>query len=365
MTHTSPLSALPRAVAEIDTAALSHNFRIFSRACGKRTVAVVKANAYGHGLSLAVPAFTRAGCDFFAVATAAEALEVRKLAPFADILLLGYAPLTEISALADAGITLSAFSPSYAEALDRAAGELDKKIGVHLKIDTGMCRLGFAPEDMRAILATLALPHLNVCGIFTHFPEADTNKSATVRALSRFLALRNALPVPLFAHAAASAAALTLPEARLDAVRAGIALYGYPPVPTALELRPAMRVIAPVVQLRRVAAGTRVGYGGDFTCLRESVIGTVPLGYADGVFRSLAGHSLSVECASRAFPAPIVGRVCMDYLMLDLTDLPVKDGETVCIMGDFSAAARHADTIPYELLTAVSARVERRGKGEV
>ena len=353
-----------RAVAEIDTAALSHNFKAFSRACGK-TVAVVKANAYGHGLTFAVPAFLRAGCDYFAVATATEALEVRKLAPFVDILLLGYAPMSEIPALASAKITLAVFSRAYATALDRAAGDMDKKIPVHLKIDGGMCRLGFSPEDVEEILRVPELPHLDVCGIFTHFPEADSDKKATKRTLARFNALRAHLPMPLFAHAAASAAALSLPETRLNAVRAGIALYGYPPVQTSLDLRPALRVIVPVVQLRRVAAGTPVGYGGDFVCTRESVIGTVPLGYADGFLRALTGLPLTVLCGEHVFTAPVVGRVCMDYLMLDLTDIPAKEGQTVCVFGDFAAAARHAATIPYELLTAVSARVERREKGKI
>ncbi len=360
-----PMSfAHPRAVAEIDTAALSHNYKTLSRTCGN-AIAVVKADAYGHGLALAVPALLEAGCSFFAVASAAEALEVRKLAPFATVLLLGYAPTSEIASLARAGITLTAFSRTYAEALSRVAGECGREIAVHLKIDGGMCRLGFPPEDTDGVLRTMALPHLSVCGIFTHFPAADTDRADTLDALARFNALRKKLPVRLFAHAAASAAALTLPEARLDAVRAGIALYGYPPVHTPLALRPAMRVFAPVEQLRRVAAGTRVGYGGDFICQRESVIGTVPLGYADGFFRTLTGFSVTVLCEGRAFTAPVVGRVCMDYLMLDLTDLPVKEGETVCVLGDFAAAAGHAGTIPYELLTAISARVERRGKGEL
>ncbi len=361
MTKPPPLERA-RAVAEIATDALSHNFRTVSRVCGK-TIAVVKADAYGHGAALAVPAFLRAGCSFFAVATAQEALTVRKLAPFAHILLLGYASADEIPLLAAAGVTLCAFSRGTAEMLSRVAGEMGTRLAVHLKIDGGMCRLGFPPEDMDGVLHALALPHLDVCGIFTHFPCADTDKAGTFRALARFNALREKLPVRLFAHAAASAAALTLPEARLDAVRAGIALYGYPPVPTALDLRPAMRVIAPVVQIRRVAAGTRVGYGGDFVCQRDSVIGTVPLGYADGILRTLTGYRVTVLCENNAFTAPIAGRVCMDYLMLDLTDIPAKEGETVCVLGDFAAAARHAGTIPYELLTAISARVPRRGKG--
>ena len=362
MTH-SPFEEA-RAIAEIDTDALSHNFQVFSRACGK-TIAVVKANAYGHGLSHAVPAFLRAGCDFFAVASAAEALAVRKLAPFADILLLGYAPMEDISALANAKITLSAFSLAYAKALSHAAATLGKTLPVHLKIDTGMCRLGFSPEDTAPILQVFSLPHLHVCGIFTHFPCADSDRKGTKRALARFHALCDRLPVPLLAHAAASAAALTLPEARLDAVRAGIALYGYPPVKCALDLRPVMRLTAPVVRLCRVPSGTRVGYGGDFLCQRESVIGTVPLGYADGIFRTLTGYRMTVWCGGEAFSAPIAGRVCMDYLMLDLTDLPVKEGETVCVLEDLAAMARHTGTIPYELLTAISARVPRREKGEV
>lgn len=352
----------PRAVAEIDKNALFHNFRRISRACGK-TVAVVKAQGYGHGLSHVIPPLLAAGCDFFAVASTHEALEVRKLAPFADILLLGYAPISEMATLAKAKITLCAFSRSYAEALSLAAGEQGEKLAVHLKIDTGMCRLGFSVEDTEEILRVLALPHLHVCGIFTHFPKADTDREGTRLALARFNALRERLPVPLFAHAAASAAALTLPEARLDAIRAGIALYGYPPVETALDLRPAMRVLAPVVQLHHVAAGTKIGYGGDFICARESVIGTVPLGYADGFFRTLTGYRLTVLYEGHTFQAPVVGRVCMDYLMLDLTDVPAKEGKTVCVFGDFAAAARHAGTIPYELLTAVSARVERVEKG--
>lgn len=359
----SPFCA-PRALCIIDTAALSHNYKTLEKTCGK-TIAVVKANAYGHGLSLTVPTLLAAGCDFFAVASAAEALSVRKLAPFAHILLLGYAPMNEIAALSDANITLCAFSLPYAKSLSHAAQAAGKKLSVHLKIDGGMCRLGFSLFEREELLRTLALPHLDVRGIFTHFPSADTDREGTLAALERFQDLRKTLPVPLFAHAAAGAAALTLPEAHLDAIRAGIALYGYPPVQTTLDLRPVMQIRAPVVQLHRVAAGRTVGYGGAFICRKESLIGTVPLGYADGIFRSLTGYSVTVLCGEKEFSAPIVGRICMDHLMLDLTDLPVKEGETVCVFGDLAAMARHAGTIPYELLTAISARVPRCEKGEI
>ena len=360
----NPSFAHPRALCKIYKTALAHNYKTLSRACGK-SIAVVKANAYGHGLALAVPALLSAGCEHFAVATADEALAVRKLAPFAQILLLGYASAEEISPLLDADITLCAFSLPYAEMLCAQAGKHGKKARVHLKIDAGMCRLGFLPTQSSEILAALSLPHLHVCGIFTHFPCADTDPDGTLAALETFNALREKLPVRLFAHAAASAAALTLPSSRLDAVRIGIALYGYPPVKTALDLRPVMHLTAPVVRFCRVPSGTRVGYGGAFFCQRESLIGTVSLGYADGITRSLTGYSVTVLCGNKAFSAPIVGRVCMDYLMLDLTDIPAKEGETVCVFEDFSAMARHAGTIPYELLTAVSARVPRREKGEI
>ena len=359
----SPFFA-PRALCEIDTAALSHNYKTLVKSCGK-TIAVVKANAYGHGLALVVPTLVGAGCDFFAVASTAEALSVRKLAPFAHILLLGYAPMTDISALSGANITLCAFSLAYAERLSLAARAAGKKLAVHLKIDSGMCRLGFSPSQKEDILRALALPYLDARGIFTHFPSADTDPKGTLASLECFQALQGSLPVKLFAHAAASASALTLPEARLDAVRTGIALYGYPPVQTTLDLRPVMRICAPVIQLHRVAAGTAVGYGEAFRCQKESLIGTVPLGYADGMFRSLTGYSATVLCGGMAYSAPIVGRVCMDHLMLDLTDLPVKEGETVCVFGDLAAMSHFAGTIPYELLTAISARVPRCEKGEI
>ena len=353
-----------RAVAEVDTKALSHNFRVLQHACTTRRIAVVKADAYGHSLSLAVPALLVAGCDFFAVATCEEGIAVRALAPTADVLVLGYLPLSQLKEAVAARLILTVFSAEQARALSHAARELALTPRVHLKIDTGMHRLGLLCEK-NAIRPLFSLPNLQICGIFTHFPTADTDPDATRQTLAKFLSLQGELPAPLFAHAAASAAALTLPEAHLDGIRPGIALYGYPPVKTALSLRPAMRVIAPVVQIKELAAGERVGYGGDFVTTRRTRIGTVPLGYADGILRTLAGFSPTVLCDGVRYRAPIVGRICMDYLMLDLTTVPAKSGQTVCVFEDFDAAARHAGTIPYELLTAISARVPRWEKGEI
>lgn len=356
--------SLPRAVAEVDTSALAHNFRQLKGACTGRTIAVVKADAYGHSLSLVVPALLAAGCDFFAVATCEEGIALRALAPTADVLVLGYLPLSQLREAVAARLLLTVFSTEQAHALSRAAQALGTAVHVHLKIDTGMHRLGLLCDKSR-IRPLFSLANLQICGIFTHFPLADTDPAATRQALAKFLALRRELPGYLLAHAAASAAALALPAAHLDAIRPGIALYGYPPVKTSLSLRPVMRVLAPVVQIKELAAGERVGYGGEFIAARHMRIGTVPLGYADGILRTLTGFCATVLCNGVRHRAPIVGRICMDYLMLDLTAVPAKSGQTVCVFEDFDAAARHAGSIPYELLTAVSARVPRRAKGEL
>ena len=276
-------------------------------------MAVVKANAYGHGASLVVPALAAAGCTDFAVATAEEAIEVHKLAPFARVLVLGYTPPpAKAPALAAAGVTQTVFSYDYAAALSNALAGVP--LCVHFKIDGGMCRLGFDPADTAGVIAAACLPKLLPRGIFTHFPTADSDPAATLAALARFSACRKALAdagLPLFAHAAASAALLTCPAARLDAVRPGIALYGVPPVPTDLPLSPALSLTAPVVQIHAVPKGTPVGYGGRFVTARESRIATVPIGYADGFFRALSGFTVTVLHRKSRFPCPVVGSVCL------------------------------------------------------
>lgn len=352
----------PRAVAEIDGAALFENFRLLRAHCGGRTVAVVKANAYGHGLALAVPTLLRAGCDFFAVATLDEALEVRALTRQADILILGYTPPPAAAVLEAARLTQTVFSAEYAAALSAAARARGARVAVHIKIDTGMCRLGL-PVDGEAVGTVLAQENLAVLGAFTHFPSADTDPTQTLGALREFLRLREVLPKGCFLHAAASAAALSLPESRLDGTRMGIALYGYPPVRTMLSLQPVLRLFCPVVQIRAVESGTPVGYGGSFVTARPSRIGVLPVGYADGLTRALRGLTVRVFCQNGVYHAPLVGQICMDQCMVDLTDTPARVGDTVCPLFDLPAAAARAGSIPYEILTAISTRVERRMKG--
>ncbi|MBR2463865.1 MAG: alanine racemase [Clostridia bacterium] len=360
----------PRAIAHIDTAALSANFISLHNYATQhtkgtrppRTIAVVKANAYGHGAALAVPAFSRAGCDFFAVATVEEAIEVRSLCPPADILILGYTPPARAADLARYNLTQTVFSPEYAQALSKAATVMGVFVKIHLKIDGGMCRLGFSPQCTQEIVRAATEKNLIPLGIYTHFPSADTDLPATRAALSRFLCCRQELAArgfSFFTHAAASAALLQLPEAVLDGARVGLALYGIAPVPCALDLKPALTLTAPIIQIHRVPSGTPVGYGGTFVTARQSTIGTVPIGYGDGIprrFKDTVGQ-VRVLCKSGVFFAPIAGNICMDQLMLDLTDTPAEVGDEVDLLGDISATAAALGTIPYEILTSIKERV--------
>ena len=359
-----------RAIAMIDTEALTKNFIAVHHyaACHAkgsrppRTIAVVKANAYGHGAALAVPAFSRAGCDFFAVATVEEAIEVRRVAPAADILILGYTPPSRAAELARYNLTQTVFSSEYAQELSKAATVMGAFVKTHLKIDGGMCRLGFAPQRTKEIVRAATEKNLIPLGIYTHFPSADTDLPATRAALSRFLCCRQELAArgfSFFTHAAASAALLQLPEAVLDGARVGLALYGIAPVPCVLGLKPALTLAAPIVQIREVPTGTPVGYGGTFVTARQSRIGTVPIGYGDGIprrFRQAVGQ-VRVRCKSGVFFAPVAGNICMDQLMLDLTDTPAEVDDQADLLGDISATAAALDTIPYEILTSIKERV--------
>lgn len=354
-----------RVFARVDGDALFHNYRLLlarARAARPKTrlIAVIKANAYGHGTSCVLPPLLAAGCSAFAVATAREALEARRLAPAADLLVLGYTPPAQAPLLAEADVAQAVFSLPYANALSEAmAGRGYLK--VHLKIDGGMCRLGFSPADLAGMIRALRAENLRPEGLFTHFPCADTDVAATRRALEEFLCCRNALKnagFSLFSHAAASAALITLPEAVLDGVRTGIALYGLP-TPSVTGLRPTLSLYAPLIRVFSAPAGTPVGYGGDFVTRRPSLIGTLPVGYGDGFPRAMQGATVTLRCKNKCFSIPLVGKVCMDLSMVDLTDTPAQVGDEVCLFDSAAKAAAHLGTIPYEVLTSLSPRVKR------
>ena len=356
-----------RGFAALDIGALIRNFCLLRKKAqdaskSARVIAVVKANAYGHGAATVIPALARAGCDFFAVATPDEALEARRLCGEADILVLGYTPPNRAPALAEAHITQTVFSAAYAAALSSVMSAAKARLRIHLKIDGGMCRQGFAPSDDEGLLQAIRRRGLLATGLYTHFPCADSDPVATKQALDAFCACRDRLRdagFPLFSHAAASAAALTMGESVLDAIRPGIALYGIPPVSTDLPLSPVLSLHAPIVQIHEVGANTPIGYGGDFVTPRESRIGVLPIGYADGFSRRLSGLSVTLSHNGADFPVPAVGRVCMDQLMIDLTDTPAAVGDTVCLWRDAVEIAECLSTIPYEVLSALSPRISR------
>ncbi len=369
---------------EIDLAALRHNYRTLRAiACtaGQRAIAVVKADAYGHGVARCVPALMDEGCDFFAVSCIEEALAVRAVCPpeRGDVLILGYTLPSEAAILAANGITQTVFSRAYADALVEAATAADVRVRIHVKLDTGMNRLGYptTPDALDAtvdaIAALAATPCLTLAGIFTHFARADeTDASPIDLPLARYAAVLDRLAArgidPGLRHCCNSAAACRMPAARYDAVRFGIMLYGVPPSPEFAEacptdLRPALRFCTRIAHLHTLRPGEAVSYGGHYAADEPRTIATLPVGYADGFIRAFGGASVAVMTASGSREAHVVGNICMDQCMLDVTGLEAARGDTVVLFGDtparLAALALHAGTIEYEPLCLISGRVPR------
>lgn len=334
---------------------------------------VVKANAYGIG---AVPAARTAllvpRVKGLAVATPDEALELRDQGIEGLMLVLG--PVTEeaVRELVRADVSVAVTGVEGLQAADTAGRSLDRKTKVHLKIETGMGRVGMTPGlQIDAALAFLAgAEHIDVEGVFTHFAVADTDRAYTVRQMEVFEAVLNHLSrqgvSPRFRHAANSAAILDFPRAHLDLVRPGIMLYGSYPDPRLAEkaaLLPVLSLFSRVSHVKRVPAGFSVGYGRTYRTSGETTIATVPVGYADGFPRLLSGRG-AVLCRGRRLP--IAGRICMDQLMFDAKDVPVEVGDLVTLIGSegteiitVDEVAGLSQTIAHEVLTGLTARVPR------
>jgi alanine racemase len=362
-------------VAEVSLAALTHNCR---QACalvgsGVRVIAVVKADGYGHGALAAARAFLRGGATLLGVSSLAEGLELRRAGVGEPVIALGGLFAEEATDAVAHDVAVAAWTRDVVDALAAAARAAGRPARVHVKVDTGMTRLGLDVDDVREFGRLLrSIRDVEVAGVFSHLASADDVEQAVVQAqIARFrgvvTALREAGVVPGLVHLANSAAVLSAPAAHFDAVRPGIMLYGYAPAPhlaTRADLRPALRLSTRVTQLRRIPAGRPVGYGGTWVAARPSTIATLPVGYADGYHR-LASNRAAVVVRGRR--VPIAGRVCMDHVMVDVTDVPgVVAGDRVVMMGEAGGAAVPADelarwceTIPYEMLTAVAKRVPR------
>ena len=357
---------------EIDLVSLRHNVALLRRQTSPAAVwAVVKADAYGHGAVTIAAAALEAGAAGLCTFTVREAVELRAAGIDAPITCLGPILADEFGDALEGEISIVVDSVAMVEVVERAARERGLRAVVDINIDSGMQRYGVPREVALQIAERITESDaLALRGLMTHFPDAgNPDRAETLVALARFERTRQAIGAPM-AHASASAAIFHLPEARFDAVRAGIALYGIDPAPElghalASQLEPVLSWRTRVLAVREVAAGESVSYGGLWTAARESRIGVTGVGYADGLPRRLSpGGAMLV----RGRRAPIRGAICMDTTMIDLTDIPdAMIGDEVTIIGSDGGQsisawdlANQLETIPYEICTGIASRVPRR-----
>ncbi|MEV4637764.1 alanine racemase [Actinoplanes sp. NPDC049548] len=367
------VTAMAEAVVDLD--AIAHNCGLLAATAGPAgMMAVVKADGFGHGATEVARTALRHGATWLGVTSVAEALALRAEGLTAPMLLWLYPPTETFEEVLTAGIDVSVGAVEALEVLADAADRTGTVANVHLKLDTGMSR-GGAPAEEWAQLFTWARKFesaglLRVRALWSHLANAENPQASGLLAqLREFDEARQAAAAagidPPIVHLANSAAALHLPQARFDLLRAGIGLYGIEPVPgRRFGLRPAMTVRAQVLLTKRVPAGTGVSYGPDFVTDRETTLALVPLGFADGVPRHTSGRA---SFSIRGVRCPIAGRVSMDQVVLDVGDLPVRAGEWAVMFGPGDAGeptvaewARWADTNPHEILTGIGHRVPRR-----
>jgi alanine racemase len=375
--HQSATAAFPSdrpTLAVIDMGALDHNFREVVRcAGGQRVLAVVKAGAYGHGAVEVSKRLLMLGADLLGVALVEEGRELRDAGIHAPILVMGATFPEQAEAMVSLKLTPAIFSLPVAQALAEAAHRRRTTVNIHVKIDTGMGRIGISPEDAPGFIAALQrMGSLSVEGLMTHFADADLqDKQFASQQMDRFEALLNALEtrkisVPV-RHAANSAAVLDFHRAFFTMVRPGLMLYGYNPLEEGTigaDLRQVLSLMTRIAFIKKVTAGTPISYGRTFTTKRESVIATLPIGYADGYSRSLSNKGMALV---RGVRVPVIGRVCMDMCMIDVTDAPgVREGDDVVLIGSQGSERITADdiaaktgTIAYEVLCGISNRVPR------
>ncbi len=365
--------------AEVDLDAIAHNVRVISSVVEPSEVwAVVKADGYGHGAAAVAGAALAAGASGLCVALVQEGVELRRAGIVAPILILTEQPPDQAAEIVGFDLTPTLASVEGIDAMVRAVGD-GRGVAVHLKIDTGMHRSGADPVDAVDLADEIRRhPQLDLQGVFTHLAKADEPKATLNEVqLRRFAAVLESLGRaghrPAVVHAANSAGALALPSSRFGAVRVGIAMYGVEPGPGVSEhcvdLRPALSLHARVSRVHHVIAGEGVSYGHRYVFARDSIVATVPIGYADGVPRRL--FATGGEVLIHGHRVPIVGVVTMDQLMVDCTDLPaVRVGDSVVLIGrqvGVSAGdsiraeewAERLDTIGYEIVCGISRRIER------
>lgn len=363
--------------AEIDLNALENNIKEVLRVSkGKEVIGVIKADAYGHGAVNIYNTLLENGVSKFAVAVITEAIELRKSGLKAPIVILGYTAHDFYDEIIDFDIEQTIYSYDDAVKLSKAAVKKNTKVKVHIAVDTGMSRIGFLTTEEEAVEVKKIsdLPGIELEGMFTHFASADEkNKEFTflqLKCFDDFDEYLRALGVSIkYKHVSNSAGVIDFPNLEYDGVRAGIMLYGYYPSrdvdKTKVSLKPVMSFKSSIVHLKTLERGKSVSYGRVFTTERKSIIATLPIGYADGLPRVLTGKGKVI--VNGVF-APIVGRICMDQCMIDVTDVPnVKLDDEVIFIGEDQFGnritaddiAEEIGTISYEIVCNVSKRVPR------
>ena len=365
--------------AQIDLDTLRENYRAIrefvsgERGTQPELIAVVKANAYGHGLVPVARALEGAGATMVACADIEEGVQLREGGVRAQILVFGALSISDLNGVFEYDLTPTVSSPSAARALQAAAAARAVRLHCHLKIDTGMNRFGFRYDNLRSMMPeVLGNPQLVFDAVYTHFATAeDSTDPLFVKQCERFSAARETLTSlglgGVRCHAANSAALLAGRTCWHDAVRPGLLLYGVPPpdvvVPGALRVKPVMSLRSRVVAVKGMRAGETTGYGARFTAQRPTRVAVVPAGYADGLDYRLSGIG---EVLIRGRRAPIVGSVCMDSITIDVTDVDAEPDDEVVVIGsqegdqiDVSEVARWTGTVPHAVLCRTGSRIER------
>ena len=361
---------------EVDLSAFKHNIQELRKTLkpGCKFIAVVKANAYGHGIVKMAESALEFGADSLAVARAGEAIQLRKNDINSPILVFGYTTDDEIEAMIANNITFTIFDYAMAKKISECAEKQNRFAILHIKIDTGMSRLGFVSniETLETIKVIKQLPNVFLEGVYTHLADADNyDKQYTLNQLAQFkkflkLLEGNNIDIPV-KHAANSAGTIDHPDAQFDAVRPGIALYGLYPSEYVnkekVKLKPVMKLKVEVAQVKVIPKGTKVGYGCRFTAEKDMKIATLPIGYADGFTRMLKNGEVLV----RGCKAPVIGTICMDQCMVNVDSIPdVEKGDEVVIIGAQNGQiirigdiAEKLGTINYEVACMISFRIPR------
>ena len=374
---------LKRTWAQIDLDAIKHNYLQIRNNISDKSMllCVIKADAYGHGAVALAKEYERLGADWFAVSNLEEAFQLRNNGIKKPILILGYTPANMAYELSKLNISQAVFSEEYANDLSNYAAKNNVKVKIHLKIDTGMSRIGFVFKNERENLETIKelrrvcnLENLITEGIFTHFAVADEAGKSIETTNGQFSAFSDICKILKdsginikIRHCSNSGGILNYPQTNLDMVRAGIILYELFPsnyVRNKLDLQPAMSLKTVISQVKTVPEGTAVSYGGTFVTQRKTKIATVPIGYADGYLRVLSSKASMLVNGKKA---PVIGRICMDQAMLDITDIEnINENTVVTVFGKDGDAeikvediADIANTINYEILCLISKRIPR------